>query len=291
LSNRMSSFQKTGGMGGSKKKKDDGEYQFYGSVDDRGRRTWDTKAYELKAKYGHAGREGLSAESVNAVVSDKRNLPPGQRDLLQAREYKVDLDSRLNKTQVVTMSDGAKDGSAGYYCEVCDCVIKDSMNFLDHINGKKHIQNLGMSMKLKRSTVEDVKARFELNKRKREEKQKEYSLKERLQDAKEEQERMAAYTSQVRKDKRDRKRKKEDEKFRKEQEMKRAKRAMEAKVRAEHEALIAENKRKEEDDDPDVPPPPPPKEINEDILAAAETNEDDMMAMMGFGGFGGSAKE
>ena len=54
-----------------------------------------------------------------------------------------------------------------------------------------------MSMKLKRSTVEDVKARFELNKKKREEKQKEYSLKERLQDAKEEQERMAAYTSQV----------------------------------------------------------------------------------------------
>lgn len=60
LTFRMSNFQKTGGMGGSKKKKDDGEYQFYGSVDDRGRRTWDTKAYELKAKYGHAGREGLS---------------------------------------------------------------------------------------------------------------------------------------------------------------------------------------------------------------------------------------
>ena len=27
------------------------------------------------------------------------------------------------------------------------------------------------------------------------------------------------------------------------------------------------------------------------ISAAANTNEDDMMAMMGFGGFGGSAKE
>ena len=53
----------------------------------------------------------------------------------KARDYKVDLDSRLNKTQVVTMADGSKDGSAGYYCEVCDCVIKDSMNFLDHING------------------------------------------------------------------------------------------------------------------------------------------------------------
>ena len=54
-----------------------------------------------------------------------------------------------------------------------------------------------MSMKLRRSTVEDVKARFELNKQKRQEKVEEYSLKERLQDAKEEQERMVAYSAQV----------------------------------------------------------------------------------------------
>ena len=71
------------------------------------------------------------------------------------------------------------------------------MNFLDHINGKKHIQNLGMSMKLKRSTVDDVKARFEFLKNKRAEAKKEYSLSERLQDAKEEEEKMAAYSSQV----------------------------------------------------------------------------------------------
>ena len=37
-------------------------YQFYGSVDDRGRRTWDTKAYEQKAKTGYAGRDGLRRE-------------------------------------------------------------------------------------------------------------------------------------------------------------------------------------------------------------------------------------
>ena len=74
------------------------------------------------------------------------------------------------------------------------------MNFLDHINGKKHIQNLGMSMKLKRSTVDDVKARFEFLKNKRAEAKKEYSLSERLQDAKEEEEKMAAYSSQVRTD-------------------------------------------------------------------------------------------
>lgn len=277
----------------NKKKKEEKKYEFYGSVDDRGRRTWDKDAYERKAKYGHAGTE---ANTKALELSDKRNLPPSQRDLLTARDYKVDLDSRLNRTSVI--SEGGKDGSGGYYCEVCDCVIKDSMNFLDHINGKKHIQNMGMSMKLKKSTVEDVKARFEFLKEKKKQEKKEYSLSERLEDAKEEEEKMQAYTQQVRKDRKDRKRRKDEDQRRQDLELKRAKRAMEEKLRREHDDLIRENERKSKADensgsdqeDDIAPPPPPPKAINEDILAAAD-NDDDMMAMMGFGGFGGSAKE
>ena len=79
------------------------------------------------------------------------------------RDYKVDVEDRVGKCVVIT-SATPKNEQGGFYCEVrmhpaflsqisgcplirrlqvCDCTLKDSVAWLDHINGKKHNRALG----------------------------------------------------------------------------------------------------------------------------------------------------
>ncbi len=89
-------------------------------------------------------------------------------------------------------------------------MVKDSINYLDHINGKKHQRNWGMSMRVKRSTLGDVKDRFSKHQATAEAKaaEGEYSLEERMKVIAEEEEKMRAYRKERKKEK---KRKNEDE--------------------------------------------------------------------------------
>uniref|UniRef100_A0A1Q3F7Q2 Putative zinc finger matrin-type protein 2 n=1 Tax=Culex tarsalis TaxID=7177 RepID=A0A1Q3F7Q2_CULTA len=153
------------------------------------RRKWDRKEYERLAQERLLDKTKSSGEDEEPVT----------KELLKQREYKVDLDSKLGKSMVINKSTPSSQ-SGGYYCNVCDCVVKDSINFLDHINGKKHQRNLGMSMKVERSSLDQVKERFKVNKKKNEEKKKDYELESRVKEAKEEEERYREYKREKRKE-------------------------------------------------------------------------------------------
>lgn len=162
------------------------------------RRKWDREAYEQKAL--ERLREEI-AEDEHGAPKQPSDAEAVKREPLRPRDYKVDLESTVGKSIVINKN-SLSTQTGGYYCKICDCLVKDSISFLDHINGLKHQRILGMSMKIERSTVEQVRARFALNKKKLEEKKKEYDLEERMKELQQEEEKIKEYRKKRKKDKR-----------------------------------------------------------------------------------------
>jgi len=144
------------------------------------RRTWDIGEYEKRARdraeLGDATVEGdvdsrplRDREEFKKASSDMVGPAGSARAYVKHREKNLNLASAIGKTQLITDS-GLRQKGGGWFCDVCDCLLKDSANYLDHINGKKHQRALGYSMRVERSTVEQVQSRLgELTKRKAEE--------------------------------------------------------------------------------------------------------------------------
>mmetsp|Transcript_8832 Transcript_8832/g.14489 ORF Transcript_8832/g.14489 Transcript_8832/m.14489 type:complete len:206 (+) Transcript_8832:208-825(+) len=137
-----------------------------GKIDNTDRRTWDVEEYAEKAKERLKElEETYGGDSSGDERKRKKPKPPVvKRAPLQARGFQLNLKSKLGKTQVITTNTPTNQ-KGGYFCDICDCAVKDSSNYLDHINGKKHQRALGMSLRVERSSLDSIKQKFDSNKR------------------------------------------------------------------------------------------------------------------------------
>lgn len=127
-----------------------------------------------------------------------------ERAFLQPRKSKVDISSKVGNIELISAETAAKTSSAsgatasgaataaagsckkheggvtksgvGWHCRVCDCFLKDSMTYLDHINGRKHQRNLGYSMRVERSTKDQMMGRLMQLTKEKEQKEKKTQL-------------------------------------------------------------------------------------------------------------------
>ncbi|CAI5735017.1 unnamed protein product [Hyaloperonospora brassicae] len=223
------------------------------------RQTWDRAHYEQLAKL-RADGQLEKEEPKNVITSSKEEFqsasegaagPAGSaRAFLKARSSKISLENSIGTVKVVKSDDVSK--SSGYYCEVCECSLKDSVAYLDHINGKKHLRKLGYSMRVERSTVDQVKNRLQsASKRKWDP-----VMTKKLDAMEDYEKRLKAVEEEEARVKR------------RKSEQKKAKKLGKLVPHSSQEGTDAAGKKEVADEGPDA----------------------EVMAMMGFGGFGGSSK-
>lgn len=120
------------------------------------------QAFEKKAKERLDAELALEEQREAAVTEP---APIVQRAPLQRRTEDLKLAKYVGARQVITGAQALSGQYAGaYFCKVCDCSLRDSANYLAHINGRKHNRMLGMSMRAERSTLGEVKSRLEAHK-------------------------------------------------------------------------------------------------------------------------------
>jgi len=173
-------------------------------IDQTNRRTWDKETFSKKAVDRALREDDPLGKKKSEPTKSMKDMKPAQ-----ARADPINLEFGLGRTYQITETT-PESQMGGFFCDVCDCVIKDSQNYLDHINGKKHQRALGTSLTPERATLNQVRARFKFVKTKKKQETVQVDFEEKMA-------RLRALEEQRKKEQKDRKK---EEKEKKKQEKK-----------------------------------------------------------------------
>ncbi|EGU76287.1 hypothetical protein FOQG_04340 [Fusarium oxysporum f. sp. raphani 54005] len=218
------------------------------------RKTYDLDEYAAKANEREAKEKEEAKARYEAKLAGKKYHKPltGDETYTSARRNVIDLTQQIGKTQLVPGGAGVgkRGRGAGFYCEPCDLTFKDNKQYIEHLNTPQHLINTGQTTEVKRATAEEVHERIEYYIRRRDELEKEKQTSLH--------ERLQLREEEAEKEAEERRKKRRED-----NERKRIKKEEEARVKMEY---------------------------GEDVRVDGEHDEDDMMAAMGFTGFGTSKK-
>lgn len=133
------------------------------------RHSWDVAAFKNRAKERQRAETEAEAEKLRARKAfrtashlDEDPFAP-TRAWLTKRDFDIDLESKIGTSEVI-----ASVQKSGFYCKLCDTTMKDSNRYMQHVNSRFHQKALGMSMRVRRSTVEEIQNAFDEEVRKME---------------------------------------------------------------------------------------------------------------------------
>ncbi|WFD22118.1 U4/U6.U5 snRNP associated protein [Malassezia equina] len=95
---------------------------------------------------------------VDLNARRRRKELPKPTKAMQAHDD-LKLDELSGTTRLVDHEDSQGRGP-GFFCEVCKKMCKDSVGYLDHINGRMHLRRLGQTTQAERATLEQVRERI-----------------------------------------------------------------------------------------------------------------------------------
>ncbi|KAK3379171.1 hypothetical protein B0T24DRAFT_589764 [Lasiosphaeria ovina] len=219
------------------------------------RKKYDLEEYAAKAKDREDAEKDERKARWEAKMAGKKYYKPmdGSESVTVARNATQDFSKMVGTSTLVPAGAGVgkRGRGAGFWCEACDLTFKDNLQWIEHTNSMQHQRAIGRTGEVHRATAEDVHARIE-------------ELWERLQERKREQLVSLQERLEVRRE--------EDEKERDERRKKR--KEAEERKRLEKEAAVKVK-----------------TEYGDDVRVEGEHDEDDMMAAMGFTGFGATTKK